>query len=103
MSVEIIPTIIEVNSDVNASIVASDMKITNIRLFLDVIPLNNHKILNMEIIDHNYKYIIFSDNANKVYSLPFVANSKDDFTKIRRGTSMDDGSINNDNTFGTKQ
>ena len=103
MSSGIIPTIIEVDTNVNACIVASDMKITNIRLFLDVIPLNNHKILNMEIIDHNYKYIIFSDNANKIYTLPFFTDSKNDFTKLRRGTRLDDGSINNDNTFGQKQ
>lgn len=103
MSSGIIPTVIEVDTDVHARIVASDMKLTNMRLFLDIIPTNNHKILNMEIIDHNYKYILLSDNANKIYTLPFVADSKNDFTKLRRGTRLDDGSINNDNTFGPKQ
>ncbi len=103
MTSSMVPTVIEVDTDINANIVASDMKITNIRLFLDTIPLNNHKMLNMEIIDHSYKYIIFSDNANKIYTLPFVTDSKNDFTKIRRGTRLDDGSINNDNTFGQKQ
>lgn len=103
MSSGIIPTIIEVDTDVNASIVASDMKMTNMRLFLDVIPTDNHKLLNMEIIDHNYKYILLSDNANKIYTLPFVTDSKNDFTKIRRGTRLDDGSINDDTTFGPKQ
>jgi hypothetical protein len=103
MTSGIVPTVIEVDTDINASIVASDMKITNIRMFLDIIPVSNHKILNMEIIDHNYKYIIFSDNANKIYTLPFVTDSKNDYTKIRRGTRLDNGSINNDNTFGPKQ
>ena len=92
----IVPTIIELEPTINASILGSDMKITNIKMFNDVIPLSNHKLLNMDIIDGNYKYAIFSDNANKIFSLPFYTDSKTDYTKIRRGTELDDGSINNE-------
>ena len=96
MSQTMVPCIIEVEPTINANILGSDMKITNIRMFNDVIPLNNHKLLNEYIIDSNYKYVIFSDNANKIYSLPFYTDNRVDYTKIRRGTRLDDGSINND-------
>jgi hypothetical protein len=103
MSRSIIPSIIELDPSFNASILGSDMKITNIRMFVDVIPLENHKLLNMDIVDGEYyKFIIFSDNANKLFSLPFYTDSKVDYTKIRRGTDLDNGSINDDNSFGNK-
>ena len=47
------------------------MKITNIRLFIDVIPENQHsKILNQSIIRDDSKYLIFADNANQRLVLP---------------------------------
>jgi hypothetical protein len=46
------------------NILASDMKATNIRLFIDVIPENIHnKILNQYIIGDDSKYLVFADNA----------------------------------------
>ena len=54
-----------------ASILASDMKITNIRLFEDVIPEESHnKILNMAILREDTKYLVFADNANTRLTLP---------------------------------
>jgi hypothetical protein len=53
-------------------ILASDMKITNIRLFLDVIPEEMHnKILNQYIIGDDSKYLVFADNATAKLYLPF--------------------------------
>ena len=92
-----VPSVIEVDTDVNATILGSDMKITNIRLFLDVIPETEHtKLCNMDIIGSDYKYVIFSDNANKVAFLPFYTDSRVDYFKERRGTRLDDGSLNQD-------
>jgi hypothetical protein len=46
-------------------LVASDMKVTNIRLFVDIIPENLHnKILNQYVIADDSKYLVFADNAN---------------------------------------
>lgn len=95
------PTIIDLSDSldtngapISASIIGSDMKITNIRMFIDVIPENEHnKLLNKEMITSDYKYIIFSDNANKIVSVPFYSDSKIDFQKIRRGTALDPGNI----------
>lgn len=54
-----------------ASILASDMKMTNIRLFEDVIPESDHnKILNMAILREDTKYLVFADNANTRLTLP---------------------------------
>ena len=47
------------------------MKVTNIRLFNDVIPENYHnKILNQYIIGDDSKHLIFADNANTRIYLP---------------------------------
>lgn len=55
----------------NPEILASDMKITNIRMFLDVIPENVHnKILNQYIIRDDSKYMVFADNATTRLYLP---------------------------------
>ncbi len=52
-------------------ILASDMKITNIRLFLDIIPEEVHnKILNQYIIRDDSKYLVFADNATTRLYLP---------------------------------
>jgi hypothetical protein len=53
-------------------ILASDMKITNIRLFLDVIPEEYHnKILNQYIIGNDSRYLVFADNVVNRLILPF--------------------------------
>lgn len=47
------------------TILGSDMKATNIRLFNETIPRDTHnKILNMSIIGDDSKHLIFADNAN---------------------------------------
>jgi hypothetical protein len=53
------------------SILGSDMKMTNIRLFNDVIPESEHnKLLNQYIIGEDYRNLIFADNANTRMILP---------------------------------
>lgn len=53
-------------------ILASDMKLTNVRLFLDVIPENVHnKVLNQYIIGNDSRYLVFADNATTRLILPF--------------------------------
>ena len=57
---------------IDAVIYASDMKMTNIRLFSEVIPKAEHnKILNQYIIADDSKYLIFADNANTKITLPY--------------------------------
>jgi len=52
-------------------ILASDMKMTNIRLFNDIIPESTHnKILNQYIIGDDSKHLIFADNATTRIYLP---------------------------------
>jgi len=56
---------------VDSLIYASDMKVTNIRLFNDVIPVTEHnKILNQYIIGDDSKHLVFADNANIRLTLP---------------------------------
>lgn len=58
--------------EVGPSILASDMKLTNVRLFLDVIPEEVHnKILNQYIIGNDSKYLVFADNATLRLVLPY--------------------------------
>ncbi len=53
------------------TILGSDMKATNVRLFNEIIPIDMHnKILNMSIIGDDSKYLIFADNANSRIYLP---------------------------------
>jgi hypothetical protein len=57
--------------NVSAKLKGCDMKITNIRLFGDVVPENQHsKMLNQSIIRDDSKYLIFADNANQRLVLP---------------------------------
>jgi hypothetical protein len=57
--------------DISGKILGSDMNITNIRLFIDVIPKESHnKILNQAIIRDDSKYLVFADNANAKLILP---------------------------------
>ena len=59
-------------SGIDPMILGSDMKLTNIRLFNDVVPVDFHsKLLNMYQVGPDYKTIIFSDNANERLQLPF--------------------------------
>jgi len=55
----------------NLDILASDMRITNIRMFTDIIPSDVHnKILNQYVIRDDSKYMIFADNATTRLYLP---------------------------------
>ena len=61
--------------DIKSRLIGSDMKITNIRLFNDIIPENtHHKILNQYIIGDDSKYLIFADNATNRLYLPNYPN-----------------------------
>ena len=55
-------------------ILSSDMKITNIRLFADVLPKATHtKLLNQYIIGNDSRHLIFADNATvKIYLPSFL-------------------------------
>lgn len=56
--------------DLTMKIKGSVMKITNLRIFNDVIPDDQHtKILNQQII-RDSDHAILADNANKIYFLP---------------------------------
>lgn len=58
---------------INGEILASDMKVTNIRLFIDIIPEEEHnKILNQYVIRDDSKYLVFADNANTRLYLPSI-------------------------------
>lgn len=75
----------------NATILGSDMKITNIRLFNDVVPESEHsKLLNQVIIGEDYRYLIFADNANMRLTLPNYPLNQVDTSIIR-------GEINKEN------
>jgi len=61
----------ELDSTILARIENSDMKLTNIRLFSDIIPETEHnKLLNQYIIADDSKYLIFADNASMKLNLP---------------------------------
>ena len=56
---------------ISASLLSCDMKMTNIRLFIDIIPEDQHnKILNQTMIRDDSKYLLFADNANQRLMLP---------------------------------
>jgi len=55
----------------SANILSCDMRITNIRLFSDIISENQHSnLLNQYILRDDTKYLIFSDNATQRLTLP---------------------------------
>jgi hypothetical protein len=64
----------EFNIDnVNANILGSDMKITNIRLMSDIIPFEQQSnFLNQYHLRDDTKYLIFADNANMRLTLPYM-------------------------------
>lgn len=83
-------TTVDITPNTNATIPGSDMKITNIRLFNDIIPESSHnKMLNLFLIGTDYKYAIFTDNANQDANMPFNEDSRINYNKIRRGTGLD--------------
>jgi hypothetical protein len=56
---------------INCELLGADMKATNIRVFIDVIPEDTHnKILNQYIIRDDSKYLVFADNATTRLYLP---------------------------------
>ena len=84
------PSNIDITPNTNAAILGSNIKITNLRLFNDVIPETSHnKILNLYLIGKDYKYVIFVDNANQDANMPFNDDSRINYNKIRRGTRLD--------------
>ena len=88
--IDIIPVMVEIDSNLTAKITASDMKITNIRMFVDIIPPCDHnKILNQLIVGNDTKFLIFADNANKKLSLPYLPIDilDDSQSEIRVGTN----------------
>ena len=55
----------------SCNILGSDMKLTNVRLFIETIPESYHnKILNQYIIRDDSKHMVFADNANTRIYLP---------------------------------
>lgn len=55
----------------SCKILGSDIKLTNIRLFSDVIPeYHHHKLLNQYVIGNDSSHLIFADNANEKLILP---------------------------------
>lgn len=59
----------EFDNNIEISIKASDMKLTNIRIYNDIVPMKTHnKVLNQNIV-RDARYIILADNANKQLKL----------------------------------
>lgn len=59
--------------NIYGEILGSDMKLTNVRMFIDVIPKETHnKILNQYIIRDDSKYLVFADNATTRLYLPNI-------------------------------
>ena len=69
----------ELEDGMYPSILGSDMKLTNIRLFTDVIPEDyQSKLLNTYLLGTETKTLIFSDNANQHLSLQYFPLMGDD-------------------------
>ena len=59
------------NESDTCEILASDMKVTNIRLFSEIIPKEYHnKLLNQYIVGDDSKHMIFADNATQRIFIP---------------------------------
>jgi len=66
------PVEMVMENGIAAKLKGADMKITNIRLFTDVIEEEQHsKLLNQSNIGNDSKYLIFADNANTKIVLPY--------------------------------
>jgi hypothetical protein len=56
---------------IEAKLLSSDMKLTNIRLFSEIVSENEiNKLLNQSILRDDTKYLLLGDNANKKLVLP---------------------------------
>jgi hypothetical protein len=70
-SQDMTPITYQIERNVTCQILASDMSVTNIRLFMETIPAEQHnKILNQYIIRDDSKYLVFADNATTRLYLP---------------------------------
>lgn len=70
-SQDITPITYQIERNVTCQILASDMSVTNIRLFMETIPADQHnKICNQYIIRDDSKYLVFADNATTRLYLP---------------------------------
>ena len=70
-SQNITPINYQIEGGETCKILASDMKITNIRMFTDIIPAEQHnKICNQYVIRDDSKYLVFADNATTRLYLP---------------------------------
>lgn len=68
---DITPINYQIEGNITCQILASDMSVTNIRLFIETIPIGQHnKILNQYIIRDDSKYLVFADNATTRLYLP---------------------------------
>jgi len=67
---DITPTEISIENSA-LKLLSGDLKMTNIRFFIDIVPESEHSsILNQSIIRDDSKYLILADNANKKLVLP---------------------------------
>ena len=67
---DIVPVEYELEN-IDAEIMISDMKVTNVRLFIDVIPEDTQsKLLNQYVVADDSKYLVFADNATMRLILP---------------------------------
>ena len=70
-SQDMTPITYQIERNVTCQILASDMSVTNIRLFMETIPPDQHnKICNQYIIRDDSKYLVFADNATTRLYLP---------------------------------
>jgi hypothetical protein len=70
LTLDITPSEFEITAN-SALINGSDMNLTNIRVFIDIIEEPMHVgLLNQYIIGDSYRYIVLADNANKKLVLP---------------------------------
>jgi len=101
----LVPQDITIDNSVAANILASNMKITNIRLFTDIIPQKSQdKILNQQIIGKDTKYLIFADNANERIITDYIPlDTLNDFqSTLRIGTRKTGGKDFPDSDYGTE-
>lgn len=77
---------------INAQILASDMKLTNLRLFSDIIPENyQSNLLNQTVIGVDAKYLILADNANStiiIPNIPYGQTPAGDLPSVNQGTNI---------------
>jgi hypothetical protein len=66
---DMIPTEFELE-DITMQILTSDMRITNIRVYNDVVPLDKHTIVLNQNIIRDSDFLVLADNANKKLYLP---------------------------------